>query len=183
MKLIVFTVLGSPRKTGNTAALLGHFTEGLIDGHPDVKISSVFLQQENISPCRGCDSCKNGAEKVCVVNDDMQKYYGAVNEADLIVLATPVYWFAMSAQMKAFIDRLYALDFPNFPAGKKLVLLTSYGDTDARTSGAVNISNGLKQTAELLRMKFVIDYGASSASPISENKKVLAEVFGLGKNL
>jgi multimeric flavodoxin WrbA len=113
----------------------------------------------------------------------MKKYYNKLNETDVIILATPVYWFNMSSQLKIFIDRMYGLDFKNFPSGKKLVLLMSFGDNDMISSGAVNISNSLKQMAKFLGMDFILEYGISSNHTMVQKKKAFEEVQDLGMKL
>lgn len=177
----ILSVLGSPQRKGNTATLLDSFLKGIEENHSGIEISNVFVHGENIDPCTGCDSCKNSSEKACIIDDDMQKHYEEFLLADVIILATPVYWFNMSAQLKKFIDRLYALDFSSFPSGKKLVLLTTYGDTDEYTSGAINISNSMKQAARYLKMDFIIDYGMSSESSVSRKTEALDKAYELGK--
>jgi multimeric flavodoxin WrbA len=131
----------------------------------------------------GCNACKGGSPKVCIIDDDMKKYYNKLNETDVIILATPVYWFNMSSQLKIFIDRMYGLDFKNFPSGKKLVLLMSFGDNDMISSGAVNISNSLKQMAKFLGMDFILEYGISSNHTMVQKKKAFEEVQDLGMKL
>ena len=90
----------------------------------------------DISPCKGCLGCVQGGK--CVVNDDMQKLYNALEEADALVLGSPVYMGQMSAQAKIFTDRLFAHITPRFSprykeknAGKKLILVFTQGNPDA----------------------------------------------------
>nr|HPK06979.1 flavodoxin family protein [Aminivibrio sp.] len=103
-------LLGSPRKDGNTAALLTSFLDGAVSkGHT---VRTVRLQEKKILPCTGCNGCKKDGKGTgrCVLTDDMGGLYPAVLEADVIVHAFPVYWWSMPAQTKLFQDRLYALD-------------------------------------------------------------------------
>ncbi len=64
--------------------------------------------------CTACDACLE-TERFCVFEDDMQPLYRQFIEADLVVLASPVYWWSISAQLKVFIDRLYGLNFGKHP--------------------------------------------------------------------
>lgn len=71
--------------------------------------NEAFLQSLNIKPCAACDFCRTSGTNSCVINDDMKDLYKKISKAKAIILATPVYWFSYSAQLKAFIDRFYGL--------------------------------------------------------------------------
>ena len=179
----ILSVLGSPRKDGNTAKILEKYIEGIKARNDEFDITIVYPSEEDIKPCMGCNACKGGSPKACVIDDDMKKYYDELNSADVIILATPVYWFNMSSQLKIFIDRMYGLDFKNFPSGKKLVLLMSFGDNDMISSGAVNMSNSLKQMAQFLGMEFFLEYGMSSNLSDKKIKTSMEEIKKLGMEL
>ena len=103
MKALV--LFGSPRKQGNTAALLEPFCEELAAGGAEVEI--VWLYDRDIRPCTACRACQQDWTKVgCVQQDDAQELFDKVLEADLIVLATPIYSFYCTPPMKALLDRL-----------------------------------------------------------------------------
>ncbi|CEO90515.1 flavodoxin family protein [Syntrophaceticus schinkii] len=113
----VLAVQGSPKKKGNTALLLEHYLRGVEENHRNVEINRVFLQEKNIAPCTGCYTCieKNSS---CVIEDDMQELYGKIVEADLLIFATPVYWWSISAQLKTFVDRFCPLSVEEFQRQK-----------------------------------------------------------------
>ncbi|MFW6248292.1 MAG: flavodoxin family protein [Bacteroidota bacterium] len=181
MKIVA--VMGSPRKDGNTSQLLGSYLEGIKKTYKKAELLIVYPNEEDIKPCMGCNACKGGSPKVCIIDDDMKQYYKSLIQADVIVLATPVYWFNMSSQLKVFIDRMYGLDLKNFPAGKKLVLLMSFGDNDMIASGAVNISNSMKQMANFLGMEYLFDFGVSSNHSIEQRIMAINEIQRLGIGL
>ncbi len=107
MKKVVI-LNGSPRKTGNTAALVRAFTEGAESvGHV---VSEFHLDSMNIHGCKGCFGGHSSRECPCVQKDDMARIYPAVRECDVIVLATPLYYWHMSGQIRIAIDRLFALE-------------------------------------------------------------------------
>ena len=97
-------IMGSPRKHGNTAVLLNQVLEGAKTAGSRTAI--FYPNEMNIRGCQGCDACKTKGH--CVVRDDMREIYKAIDQAELLVLATPVYMWAMSAQLKLVVDRLYA---------------------------------------------------------------------------
>lgn len=101
----VLVLMGSPRKGGNTAALLEPFCEELIAGGAEVE--TVWLYDRDIRPCVACRACQQDWTKVgCIQQDDAQELFGKVQKADLIVLATPIYSFYCTPPMKALLDRL-----------------------------------------------------------------------------
>ena len=98
---------GSPRPNGNTAALVEAFSKGAQESGNEVVCFS--LQRMNIHPCLGC--CKGGKnpESPCVQKDDMEIIYQAYLAADVLVLASPMYSWSVSAQLKCAFDRLFAV--------------------------------------------------------------------------
>ena len=105
MKHIVI-LSGSPRKNGNTNLLCRQFQQGAeAAGH---SVRFILLAEKRIGFCRACDACmRNGG--ACIQKDDMADILGAFQQADVVVLATPVYFYGVSAQMKACIDRTYPI--------------------------------------------------------------------------
>ena len=97
---------------GGTASILNPFLGGMEEAGAEVEL--IYLQGLDINPCLGCGTCWSKTPGVCVQKDDMQAIYPKVAASDVIVLATPVYIDGMNSQMKAVIDRLYALLQPIF---------------------------------------------------------------------
>ena len=123
MKIIVLN--GSPRPNGNTKAMISAFKEGAESaGH----IVTVFdICKMNIKGCLACEYCHTKAFRECVQKDDMQKIYPVMDEAEMIVLASPVYYHGLSGQLQCAINRIYALGYPK--KLKKAMLILSSGDT------------------------------------------------------
>lgn len=102
MKVIAFQ--GSPRTGGNTDILLREALKPIsAAGH---EITLFTLNTMNITPCQDCGECE--ASGVCAIEDDMFPIYKAIREADRIILASPIFFFGLSAQTKAMIDRCQA---------------------------------------------------------------------------
>lgn len=98
---------GSPRKMGNTSALVKAFTQGAeSSGHT---VCEFFLDRMNIHGCKGCFGGHSSRECPCVQQDDMAQIYPAVKACDVVVLASPLYYWHMSGQIRTAIDRLFAL--------------------------------------------------------------------------
>lgn len=99
---------GSPRRKGNTSALVREFIEGAESAGNTV--TEFFLDSMDIHSCKGCFGGHSSKEYPCVQKDDMGKIYPAVRECDVIVFATPLYYWNMSGQLRTAIDRLFALE-------------------------------------------------------------------------
>ena len=128
MKKIVI-LNGAGKKNGNTAALIKAFREGAEAAGNNV--AEFYLQSMNIKGCMDCQGCAKkpaGNSQPCLQKDDMQQIYDAYFDCDVIVFATPVYWFTISGQLKTAVDRLYAVQRNHgFDAAKKatVFLMTS----------------------------------------------------------
>lgn len=120
MKIAILN--GSPRKNGNTSSLVNAFISG-VKGH-DIKL--IRVADLNISPCRGCNLCAKDGK--CVQNDQMNEIYDTLCDVETIVVATPLYFYGISAQLKCLIDRLHNPVRDNFKV-KKLVLLACGGSS------------------------------------------------------
>ncbi len=126
MKIVVLT--GSPRKNGNSAYLAEQFIKGAEEkGHEVFRFDCAFKQVE---PCRACNRC--GMDGPCIFNDDFQELRPRLIEADMVVFATPMYYFSISAQMKRVIDRFYAINGQIKGAHKKAAFLMTYADTSRK---------------------------------------------------
>lgn len=124
---------GAARKNGNTAALIKAFTEGAESaGH---RIREFYLQDMSIHGCTGCEACNRaarGADDPCIQKDDMAEINKMFKTADVVVFASPLYFWTISGPLKTAVDRLYAqlrnLGYRDFP--RKSVLLMSAGGSD-----------------------------------------------------
>lgn len=131
----ILVLNGSPHVKGTTAVLRKHFEEGLRVGKH--RITTIHIAKEKIHPCTGCDYCRT-SDDGCVYKDSMETIYPELLAADLVVFVTPLYYFGMSAQIKALIDRFYAINGKLKGAMKKAVLIAACGDTDSWALDALN---------------------------------------------
>ena len=108
MKILILN--GSPRPNGNTAAMVSAFVTGAVaSGH---KVDVVNVCQKDIHGCLGCEYCHTKGNGSCIQNDDMQKVYPLLEQAEMIVLASPIYYHGFSGQLQCTLNRIYALDKP-----------------------------------------------------------------------
>lgn len=155
MKIV--TVLGSPRSHGNSATLAQQFLKTAAGLGADTSL--VYeLNRLHYRGCQACYACKTTSDH-CVLKDELAGVLAAVRAADLVVLATPVYYGEVTSQMKGFIDRLFAFLVPDFHTNprpsrlepKKLVFVLTQGHPDA----AVFADVFPRYEAFLRRMGFV----------------------------
>jgi len=145
MKFI--TILGSPKKNGNTAKALRAFEETLIS--KGQKIERINIADYQLNGCLGCNACLTNQEKPsCVQDDDLIPIFLRMLSADGIIYASPLYAFAFPAQIKSFIDRHYCLvtnpGLPNQSSimeGKRVALL-------------MTCSDGIENNADLIQLIF-----------------------------
>lgn len=181
----VLVLLGSPRKKGNSSTL----AEQIIQGAESMgaKVETIHLHGMKIAPCQSCYACQKRNSKGCAIDDDMQAIYQKLIENEAWVIASPVYWFNMSAQTKLFMDRCFALPAYNKDAftGKRIAIAMSYGDTDPFTSGCVNALRTFQDAFRYVGAKIVgMVYGtALDAGEINSNVSVMQKAEELGKTL
>jgi multimeric flavodoxin WrbA len=176
----ILILQASPKKDGNTATLVERFKAGIAEngGH---EITEFWLNWMKIQPCQACFKCRGKAR--CVVQDDMQQIYPAMEVADLVVFAMPIYWWNMNAQMKLCIDRLTALlsQDDSVPAlrGKQVVLVVAYNFADC-AAATIRMFEDFKGW---LGVKLDVLQYCSKEAHVSSNAAKLEEAYALGKVL
>lgn len=180
----ILSLLGSSREKGNTSIMLDSYIRGINESGKESNIEEIFIQNKDIKYCRACNSCKmEERENQCVINDDMKDIYSSIIKSEVIIFATPIYVFNISAQLKVIFDRMYALK-TNVLKGKKIVLLTTYGDIDESNSGVKNVVEYITKISQTLEMKFIQNYNISTYNnEILKDKKILEKIELLGNKL
>jgi multimeric flavodoxin WrbA len=181
----ILVLLGSPRKKGNSTTLANQIVAGAESAGATAE--TIFLHGKDISPCQACYACQQPDSKGCAIDDEMQPIYGKLIEADGWVIASPVYWFSMSAQTKLFLDRCFALPAYKKDAftGKRIAIAMSYGDEDAFNSGCVNALRTFQDSARYVGANLVgMVYGsAEKPGEIKANDALMRQAVALGKKL
>jgi len=181
----VLIALGSPRREGTSALLAAKVAEGAAE--KGAWVETVFLEGLRIHGCRACEACHAPGARGCVLEDDMQPLYAKLREAEAIVLASPIYWFNVSAQLKAFIDRWYAFETRegNVLRGKRFAIVLAYGDVDPVRAGATNALRSFEDAFRYLQAEIVgTVYGtALEAGDAARNERLLEQAYQLGKRL
>lgn len=163
---------GSP-KTGNTSAMVKAFAEGAEAAGHDVDI--LHVGKMKINGCLGCEYCHTKGEGKCIQQDDMAKVLPAYLESDMIVYASPIYYFGMTAQIMAAIQRVYCIGKPA-KATKSALLLSSA--SPAPYAGAIATYK------DMLAFTGVEDCGTITAAGEENGSEAkLAEIREFAKNL
>lgn len=115
----IVVLVGSMRKGGNTDLLAQAFAEG---AGKDNTVEIVSVADYKVNPCIGCNSCFTREGNQCFQKDDMAEIYKKLKVADIMVIASPVYFYGISAELKAIVDRLHTPMRNGFQV-KKLALL------------------------------------------------------------
>ena len=116
----ILILSGSPRKGGNTDLLVEAFAKGASQQH---HVEVVSVHDYKVNPCMGCNACFKNEANACVQNDDMSLIYEKMSRADMLVIASPVYFYGLSAQLKAVIDRFHNPIRDTFRLKKMALLL------------------------------------------------------------
>ena len=115
----ILIINGSPRKSGNTELLAEAFAKGAAEQH---HVEIVSVRDYKVNPCLGCNACFK-ANGICAQKDDMAIIYEKMNQADMLVIASPVYFYSISAQLKAIKDRCHNPIRDSFHIKKMALLL------------------------------------------------------------
>lgn len=172
MKILVLN--GSPRPSGNTAFLVDAFTKGAEEkGH---QVTVVPVCQKEIAGCLACEYCHTKGNGSCIQKDDMSEVYPLLEEAEMIVLASPVYYHSFTGQLQCAINRIYALDKPKNL--KKAALILSSGSDEVYGGAIYEYQNSFLDYLKLEDMGIVTAFGDQNKSPEKEQ-----EMYQLGKSL
>jgi multimeric flavodoxin WrbA len=116
----ILILSGSPRKGGNTDLLVEAFAKGASQKH---HVEIVSVHDYKVNPCMGCNACFKSKDNTCVQKDDMTSIYEKMAHVDMLVIASPLYFYGLSAQLKAVIDRCHNPIRDTFKIQKTAILL------------------------------------------------------------
>lgn len=170
---------GSPRIDGNTARLTEAFVEGA--NMAGKKISLFRVAGLRIGGCRGCGYCFKH-QGACVQNDDMPPILGELGKADALVLASPVYYFGVTAQLKIVIDRFYALYKKGMPVKRAALLMTCGDTTEAAAMPSVTMFRHISALLKWEEAGVIIAPGLHNPKEI-EGRCELEQAKRLGESI
>ena len=170
---------GSPRLNGNTDILAAAFAEGAESAGK--KVTLFRVADMHIAGCRNCNHCFDG-KGVCEQKDDAQIILDALKEADAYVLASPIYFFSLSAQIRLAIDRTYALLSVEMPAQKSALLITCSADTLSTANGVVTSYQYMCSHSGRVDAGVIIATGLHEPGEI-KSRPELKEAMALGRDI
>ena len=187
MKIVAFN--GSPRPAGNTEVLLAEALKPFQESGHEMRVFN--LNSLAFKPCQDCGGCtKTG---ICIHDDAMTAIYAAIREADRIILASPIFFYSLSAQAKAMVDRCQAFwcekyllkkTIPAGPHGRKGLLLLAGGmkKEDGRI-GAEAVARGFFRTCSVPEHETLFFGGIDAKGDIQKHPTALKEASEAGKRL
>lgn len=189
MSKSILILSGSPKQNGNTAALVEWFTEGAVSKGARVELIHTAFLKYKFPGCTSCRSCQKQASYECVIEDDANFVLRKMASADVIVMATPLYFFSASAQLKVIIDRMFSLykwdnaagTMTTVLKGKGLVLLASaYEDV-----GLDALEKPFRLTADYTGMAFnsLLVPNAGESGELREKTDVRKKALALGEKM
>jgi multimeric flavodoxin WrbA len=184
----VLGILGSPRVGGNSDLLLDQAMAGARDAGAEVE--KVILSRKQISGCLDCQKCNESG--VCVIKDDMIELHQKILDSHAIIHSVPVYFWSMTAQMKAYLDRWCAFFdadwnwhkiYSKKMKGKKIGLITICGDPNVSTADP--IVHSFSKTCEFSGLNFfgTVRVSASAKGEAASNEKAKKEAYHLGRKI
>jgi len=179
MKKDVLIISTSPRKNGNSSTLAQAFAKGARDGDNNVEI--VYLCEKEINFCKGCLICQK--TKRCVIEDDANAINEKIKNSDVIVWATPIYYYEMSGQMKTMIDRSNPLYVCKNKFRDVYLIATAAETQESAMDGAIKGLQGWIDCHEGSAMKGVIKgLGADTLSSMKNNPAIM-QAYEMGKSI
>ena len=182
MRRKIVILNGSPRKSGNTSTLIKAFREGAESaGHT---VTEFFLDKMSIHGCKGCFGGHSDRDCPCVQQDDMNQIYPAVRDCDVVVLASPLYYWTMSGQLRTALDRLFALE----EGGRNLLRGNGTSSALLMAAEGYEFDDAVLYYDHLLEhlrwniLGHVLAGGNMDAGDIQE-KDELQQAFALGKSI
>ncbi|MBP3730903.1 MAG: flavodoxin family protein [Mailhella sp.] len=177
MKIIVFH--GSPNKNGSTKILVDSFIKGAsATGH---EVDLIDVAHANLHPCGGCVHC--GYEGPCVQKDDMEVLRKKILASDMMVFATPLYYYGMSAQLKTLVDRFCAINSSITSKNMRSALLAVAWNADDWTFEALQAHyQTLVRYLNLKDQGMILGYGCGTPS-MTQRSSYPDEAYRLGLSL
>ncbi len=172
MNIIILN--GSPRKNGNTKFMIDAFLDGVAKNNHN--ITTISVCEKKISGCLACEYCHNEGNGVCIQKDDMEEIYPVLQEAEMIILASPIYYHGFTGQLQCAINRIYALDKPKNL--KRSALFLSSESNDVFDGAIYEYKNSFIEYLNIEDMGIFTAYGDENKS---EEKR--RELFDFGFNL
>lgn len=178
----IVVLMGSLRPSGNTATIVNAFVRGA-SLSPQNQVTVLSVGDYKITPCTGCNACFKQSDGQCVLHDDMTRIFPVLAAADVLIIASPVYFYGISARLKAIIDRLHQPARSNFKVQKLGLLLVA-------AASLPQVFDSIKLQYQLILNFFhlsdvgrVFAYGVKEVGDVDHSQSVLNQAFLFGKSI
>lgn len=175
----IFIVSSTLRRGGNSELLAYEFGKGAKESGNDVEM--ITLRDFELKFCIGCLSCQKTGR--CVLFDKMNSFYETVRNSDILVFATPVYYYEISGQLKTFLDRLNPLYSKQNRFRSVYLLASAAEDDESAFDGAVNAIGRWLDCFEGLELKGVVKAGGVNSPGEVRAKAAFKRAYEMGKSL
>ena len=175
----ILILSGSPRKGGNTDLLVEAFVKGASQKH---HVEVVSVRDYKVNPCMGCNACFKNKDNTCAQKDDMPLVYEKMSQTDMLVIASPVYFYGLSAQLKTVIDRFHNPIRDTFPLKKMALLLVGAATLPELFDSILTQYKLCLNFFKLENAGRVLVRGVKDKGDI-KNTDALNEAFELGKQI
>lgn len=172
----ILIITSSPRKNGNSNALANEFARGAKESGNNVEVISLIGKK--IEFCHGCLACQKSQK--CIIKDDMAEINEKLLNADVVVFATPIYYYSVSGQLKTVFDRANPLYSADYKFREVYLLASAAEDEETTVEGAIKATQGWVDCFEKAKfIKTVFAGGVGNVGDIAGHK-ALAEAYELG---
>lgn len=176
----ILVISSSFRSGGNSDQLADAFIKGAKESHHH--ITKIYLKDQNIHFCRGCLVCQN--KKPCVIHDDANEMIEKMKNVEVIVFATPVYFYEMSGQMKTLLDRTNPLFVDDYQIRDIYLLTTAADEDESAMDGVILGLKGWIKCFDKMTLKGVVKgLGNDQYGDIEKDTHILKQAYIMGKNI
>lgn len=175
----VLIISSSPRKGGNSETLTASFAKGA--GEVGHKVETIYLREKNYSFCKGCLACLKLGH--CVIDDDAVEIAARMHDADVLVFATPVYYYSVSGQLKTMLDRANPLFDSDYAFTKAYLLAAAAEDGEETVEGTVKAVQGWVDCFERCELAGTVFAGGVNGVGDIAGHPALEEAYQMGKEV
>ena len=179
MKKKVVILSTSPRKNSNSEALAEAFAKGALEGGNDVEV--IRMREKTFGFCRGCFACQKTGK--CILKDDMAEIVPKMEQADVLVFATPIYYYEMSGQMKTLLDRANPLFVADYRFRDVYFLSSAAEDGDYVPKRAQSGLEGWIECFEKAQLAGSVFGGGVTEAGEIQGSPALDKAYEMGKTI
>ena len=175
----ILIINASPRKGGNSETLAASFAKGAEEaGH---KVETIYLREKNYGFCKGCLACLTAGH--CVIGDDAVEIAAKMHDADVLVFATPVYYYSVNGQLKTMLDRANPLFASDYAFTEAYLLAAAAADGADTAAGTIKAVQGWVDCFERCELAGTVFAGGVNAVGDIAGHPALEKAYLMGKEV